>query len=274
MSDLQEKAPKISRVAVKMLDPNHPVAAKKEKPITKFIRINSRGDKDHVLKTAAKFFTQYGYDVQHAKIEEGMDTIEKGATVHVGHAKKGGAGYTGIVTHVDHKNDKISFRSKEEGKFGHRTWVGKLSNATLVNEETDGRKYKVALTVSHRDLASGDMKDVRFDVNASSPKEAIDKAHQHYRKAGYKVYKDMSFIHSVNFAEEVEQVNEAHIHDKVSDFLKQNGIGSHWVNRNTLRVHNRHVENVQRLMDHVSGGLVGVIGHTDDDEYDSRGYRK
>lgn len=61
------------------------------------------------------------------------ESIKAGDSVHVGHKIPGGSGYSGIVTKID--GEKIHFRSKDEGKFGHRNFVGLLKNA--IKESSD-----------------------------------------------------------------------------------------------------------------------------------------
>lgn len=57
--------------------------------------------------------------------------IKVGDSVHVGHVMKGGSGYKGVVTAIDHESNMIHFRSHEKDRFGYHHYRGKLSNATV-----------------------------------------------------------------------------------------------------------------------------------------------
>jgi hypothetical protein len=62
----------------------------------------------------------------------------------------------------------------------------------------------------------------------------------------------------------VEDIVEAAQHDAVTSHLHKHGIGSHWRNNNTLAVHDKHVDKVQKFMDKHTGGYVNVVGHSED----------
>jgi hypothetical protein len=124
-----------------------------------------------------------------------------------------------IIDHTKGKKKRMIHVKEESNEPKDREWgTTKLTkrykkdtpgqcDCDTMKEEAVGRKrYKVGLTISHRDVASGDKKDVRVNVNASSQQKAIETAEKHYRNAGYKVHKDLSFIHSVN--EESDQMDE------------------------------------------------------------------
>lgn len=60
------------------------------------------------------------------------------------------------------------------------------------------------------------------------------------------------------------QIEEANQHDDISAHLNKHGIGSHWRNKNTCVVHDKHVDKVQKFMDKHTGGYVNVVGHSQD----------
>jgi hypothetical protein len=60
------------------------------------------------------------------------------------------------------------------------------------------------------------------------------------------------------------QIEEAKQHDDISAHLNKHGIGSHWRNKNTCVVHDKHVDKVQKFMDKHTGGYVNVVGHSQD----------
>lgn len=62
----------------------------------------------------------------------------------------------------------------------------------------------------------------------------------------------------------VEDIVEAAQHDAVTAHLHKHRIGSHWRNNNTLAVHDKHVDKVQKFMDKHTGGYVNVVGHSED----------
>jgi len=68
------------------------------------------------------------------KEETLSEEIKIGDSVHVGLVKKGGTGFEGVVTHMDQANNKITLRSHTKEKFGHRTFQGRLSNASVINK--------------------------------------------------------------------------------------------------------------------------------------------
>ena len=106
-----------------------------------------------------------------------------------------------LVVHDKHKKKVQQHMDKITGGWVHV--VGHSEEPfDPMNEE-----FVVGVTLSHRDVKSGDkiFKKIRVK-KALNPKDAISKAEKHYRKAGYKVHKDLSFIHSVN--EEAGQMDE------------------------------------------------------------------
>jgi hypothetical protein len=93
-------------------------------------------DEGKTSKYTVKTMSAALYKKNHGKLDEETlsEEIKIGDSVHVGLVKKGGTGFEGVVTHMDQANNKITLRSHTKEKFGHRTFQGRLSNASVINK--------------------------------------------------------------------------------------------------------------------------------------------
>jgi hypothetical protein len=183
-------------------------------------RLKSKGyDADKISVHAYVKEEKENYGLPAHSMKHVMQKIKDGHwEVSSGEVKSGQ--HLSIIDHTKGKKRRMIHVKEESNEPKDREWgTTKLTkrykkdtpgqcDCDTMKEEAVGRKrYKVGLTISHRDVASGNKKDVRVNVNASSQQKAIETAEKHYRNAGYKVHKDLSFIHSVN--EESDQMDEA-----------------------------------------------------------------
>jgi len=111
-----------------------PVNKGKEKPV--MMRHKTSGREIVVVPSGVKEKQKLGYEVVKEEVEQ-IDEVKIGDTVHVGMAKKGGAGFKGTVHKIDGEKVHVKVGTT---KYGDRIVAGQMKNVTKEEMETDSSK--------------------------------------------------------------------------------------------------------------------------------------
>ena len=129
-----------------------PVNKGKEKTV--MMRHKTSGKEIVVVPSGVKEKQKLGYEVVKEEVEQ-IDEVKVGDTVHVGMAKKGGAGFKGTVHKIDGEKVHVKVGTT---KYGDRIVAGQMKNVTKEEVEVDtSKKAKPAFKDAKK--AGDDMND-------------------------------------------------------------------------------------------------------------------
>ena len=131
-----------------------PVNKGKEKPV--MMRHKTSGREIVVVPSGVKEKQKLGYEVVKEEVEQ-IDEVKVGDTVHVGMAKKGGAGFKGTVHKIEGEKVHVKVGTT---KYGDRIVAGQMKNVTKEEVEiAEAKKAKPAFKDVKK--AGEDMDDVK-----------------------------------------------------------------------------------------------------------------
>ena len=115
---------KMKKLKMDESDDMGPVNKGKEKPV--MMRHKTSGKEISVVPSGVKEKQKLGYEVVKEEVEQ-IDEVKIGDTVHVGMAKKGGAGFKGTVHKIDGEKVHVKVGTT---KYGDRIVAGQMKNVT------------------------------------------------------------------------------------------------------------------------------------------------
>lgn len=125
---------KNEEVEIEESDDMGPAKRGKEKPV--MMRHKTSGKEISVVPSGVKEKQKLGYEVVKEEVEQ-IDEVKVGDTVHVGMAKKGGAGFKGTVHKIDGEKVHVKVGTT---KYGDRIVAGQMKNVTKEEMEIDTSK--------------------------------------------------------------------------------------------------------------------------------------
>ena len=125
---------KNEEVEIEESDDMGPAKRGKEKPV--MMRHKTSGKEISVVPSGVKEKQKLGYEIVKEGVEQ-IDEVKVGDTVHVGMAKKGGAGFKGTVHKIDGEKVHVKVGTT---KYGDRIVTGQMKNVTKEEVEIDTSK--------------------------------------------------------------------------------------------------------------------------------------